>query len=49
LNSPEYVKHYLGYGGSDKIGSYGWFAGDNVGTGNEYSFIDFTKVSEYII
>ena len=49
LNSPEYVKHYLGYGGADKIGSYGWFAGDNRGTGNEYSFIDFTKVSEYII
>ena len=49
LNSPEYVKHYLGYGGSDKIGSYGWFAGDNIGTGNEYSFIDFTEVSEYII
>ena len=49
LNSPEYIKHYLGYGGSDKIGSYGWFAGDNMGTGNEYSFIDFTKVSEYII
>lgn len=49
LNSPEYAKHYLGYGGSNKIGSYGWFAGDNMGTGNEYSFIDFTKVSEYII
>ena len=49
LNSPEYVKHYLGYKGSSKIGSYGWFAGDNIGTGNEYSFIDFTKVSEYII
>ena len=49
LNSPEYVKKYLGYGGYGKIGSYGWFAGDNTGTGNEYSFIDFTEVSEYII
>lgn len=49
LNSPEYAKKYLGYGGNDKIGSYGWFAGDNTGTGNEYSFIDFTEVSKYII
>ena len=49
LNSPEYAKKYLGYGGYDKIGSYGWFAGDNIGTGNEYSFIDFTEVSKYII
>ena len=49
LNSPEYVGYYLGYGGYGKIGNYGLFAGDNTGTGNEYSFIDFTKVSKYII
>ena len=49
LNSPEHAEKYLGYGGYNKIDSYGWFAGDNTGTGNEYSFIDFTKVSEYII
>lgn len=49
LNNPYDVDTYLGYGGNSNIREYGWFAGDNTGTGNEYSFIDFTKVSEYII
>lgn len=49
LNSPEYVDYYLGYKGTHQIYDFGWFAGDNTGTGNEYSFIDFTKVSDYII
>lgn len=42
--------NYAGYGGSiiDKYKNILYFAGDNTGKGNEYAFIDFKSISEYL-
>lgn len=42
--------NYAGFAGHiiDEYKNILYFAGDNVGTGNEYSFIDFKNVSKYL-
>lgn len=51
LNHPSSNNNnYAGFRG-EIIPEYGkilYFAGDNIGTGNEYAFIDFKSISEYL-
>lgn len=51
LNHPSSNNNnYAGFKG-EIIPEYGkilYFAGDNIGTGNEYAFIDFKSISEYL-
>lgn len=52
LNNTYYSeeKNYAGYGGyiREPYNNFLYFAGDNTGTGNEYSFIDFKSIAEYL-
>jgi hypothetical protein len=42
--------NYAGFLGNiiDEYKNILYFAGDNVGTGNEYAFIDFKNISKYL-
>ena len=51
LNNPSSSNNnYAGFNGSiiPEYQKILYFAGDNIGTGNEYAFIDFKSISEYL-